>query len=370
MTAALVLAFVNVPTASGADYIYFTSINDKLLPITEGEIPVNINSIIYVPYTLLHSSDLGISVFYSRESQTVLVTSRSKDLRFNLDTATTTDGDGTEHLAAAIMYNNIPYLPASFISKYFELYFAVIYNTGVRNIVRISTSSAKYNDEELVNVAYLRMRTYLNDYLLTHPTSASPTPTPLATPRPAPPDNVVLSLEILGASNGNALLDALDNVSVTFVLTSEEIVENADFLRRAVFNGHKIALAGVPEPETPEPPLPTVPATPNAPIAPAIPNLEAIVSGENEAPESVDTSALAVPLVPTAAQLLREVAATVPAFYDGDGVDPIALETAIIRYSEASDNLRVTFRLNSANIVIEKLNELLQLAATYPATPP
>ncbi|MDR0818831.1 MAG: hypothetical protein LBN43_04585 [Oscillospiraceae bacterium] len=250
----ILAAAMIIGTSSAASDIYFTSVGDKLLPLTQGEIPVNQSGVMYVPYTVFNSSTLGTSVYYSKSSQIVQIMNGTKELRFDLGALKTYDNNGRYfNSSLAIIKNGKPFVPVSFVSGYFGLRYSFITNTGIESIVRVSTADSIFaSDGEFVAAAYTRMNTYLSDYLASLPSAQSPaTPIPQTpSPSPSPTPNysdIYVYLVFFGAERGADILDALGDLPTTFYLTADEIRVNDDFVRRLIGAGK---LIGVIEPET------------------------------------------------------------------------------------------------------------------------
>ena len=57
----LITAFLAVIIAlpASASTIYFTSINNVLMPLSDSTMPINYNSLIYIPYSVFNSMELG-----------------------------------------------------------------------------------------------------------------------------------------------------------------------------------------------------------------------------------------------------------------------------------------------------------------------
>ncbi|MDR3148873.1 MAG: hypothetical protein LBT88_02485 [Oscillospiraceae bacterium] len=224
---------------TAADEVYFTSINDKLLPLSEGDMPANLGGAVYVPYEVFHSTDIGISVFYSSSTKIIRISDGITDLHFDLKGNTSYDNNEVEYPYSAMTRNGKPYLPVSFVCRFFDLKFIII-NTDIAPIVRITSGSERYDNTRFAEQANTRMQIMYDAYTQKHP-SGNPIETP------PPNDNTAVSLTFIGANNIDSILDAVTDSSslipVTFILTAAEINDNADAVRRAIGNGAVIAIA-------------------------------------------------------------------------------------------------------------------------------
>ncbi|MDR2530770.1 MAG: copper amine oxidase N-terminal domain-containing protein [Oscillospiraceae bacterium] len=245
--AAIAAALLVVSPSGAVTEVYFTSVGDRLLPLTAADMPVNLNGVMYVPYTVFNASALGTSVFFSQSSQIVQILNSSKELKFNLQTMQTEDANGRIYTnSPPIIRNGKAYVPASFVSGFFGLKYSFISNTGVESIVRIYTADSLYpTDGEFVAAAYTRMKLYLNDYLTYTPPSSSPYTPPSNSPTPSPTPNysdIQVSLVFIGAERGYDILTTLGALPSAFYLTADEIRLNDDFVRRLIGVGKQIGL--------------------------------------------------------------------------------------------------------------------------------
>ncbi|MDR2360144.1 MAG: hypothetical protein LBD85_02535 [Oscillospiraceae bacterium] len=243
----LALALLGVFLLSGgkaADEVYFTSINDKLLPLAESDMPINLGGAIYIPYDVFHSTDLGITAFYSSGTKVIRMSTGITDLYFDLKDNISYDNDGVEYPYSTMTFNSKPYLPARFVCRFFELEFAII-NTDIAPIVRITSGLERYDSARFVKQAETRMRVMYEIYAQQHPIgSTAPAETSSAA------ENTVESLTFIGAVDIEMIIDAVTDggslIPTSFILTADEISENGDAVRRALGSGISIAIAADP----------------------------------------------------------------------------------------------------------------------------
>ena len=276
LLAALALGLM-IPSVFAEDTVFFTAVNNSLLELTAETMPVNHNSLIYVPCSVFNTRALDTWAYYSRSGQTVLISDGEKELYFDMSAGNSRDREENSYRYAAIYLNDTAYVPAFFVADYFGLRYSYIRREN-RHIVRITKGSV-LSDEEFFNAAASLMETRLNQYLGSQetaaplpstapspaPTQPLPTSTPAPTPEPSPaptPDtagpspspevtptpnvdrsDVRVRLCFLGLGSGTAeLLDELGDTPACFFATAEEIYGNADLTRRILGSGSAVGL--------------------------------------------------------------------------------------------------------------------------------
>jgi hypothetical protein len=262
LTAVLAVGFLGM-LSSAEDDIFFTAVNNTLLDLSPETMPVNYNSMIYVPSSVFNSRALDTYSYYSRGTQMVLISDGVHTLYFDMSAGGSYDGEDNAYRYAAIYYNDTAYVPAFFVTDYFGLGYSYIRREG-RHIVRLTKGSV-LTDEAFFNAASSLMDTRLNQYLSAQETPAppttvpSPTPTPAKTPPPTatpgptptqPPvgrdrSDVTVRLCFLGLNEDSAsILDALEEAGVPacFFASAGEVYTRADLVRRILGSGYGLGL--------------------------------------------------------------------------------------------------------------------------------
>jgi len=218
--------------------VFFTSIEDRLLPLVADEMPVRLNGTVFVHYESLRSSDLGLTVFYSRSSDIVQVTDGKKELRFHIKKYATYDGSGAKYQYVAVIRGEIPFLPVAFVCDFFGLNYRVVKNPNLADIVRITTGNEHYDDTDFVRLAYTRMSEAYAEYTATLPTQTpTPTITPSPTPKPLTDISIMLYIYVLGDKPPE-----IPSFPVTFMFSADSIRANADFVRKAIGTGNSVGI--------------------------------------------------------------------------------------------------------------------------------
>lgn len=258
IAAILIIAMIAVAIALpsfAAETIYFTSVNNILMPLSDDTMPINYNGTIYVPYTVFNSTELGTFAVYSQSAQIVTVFGGGVQLYFNLQDGTTYDTFNEQYRAPVISTNGRIYLPASFTCDYFGINYSAIHGNKYGTIIRMTVGDV-YDNATFSSAASALMKSRLDDYnkAKATPTPAySPTPTPVPTPArtPSSPDendrsdiNVYISFTGIDPDATPRILTALQarSDSAAFFVSAEDIAVYPDIIRRISGSGHMLGI--------------------------------------------------------------------------------------------------------------------------------
>ena len=165
----LALLVPSVPAA--AANIYFTSLNDQVLPLTADTMPVVSGGVMYVPASVFDRDstgiDLGIYYSYSRSSNTVTLFNLRQILVFDLSAGTCQDSmTGEYYSARGITRNGRPYLPAKMVCQFFGLTYTENALSFVDQgyLVRIKSDANALDDETFIDAAVNWINQRLRDY--------------------------------------------------------------------------------------------------------------------------------------------------------------------------------------------------------------
>lgn len=172
VTAALFLgAFQPIP-ASAAD-LYFTAVNNSVVPLTSDTAPLWSNGALYVPYSVFDANlngigvSLGLYTNYNRSSNTVTLFNLRQVLVFDLNNGTCWDDmTKTDYSARAILRNGRPYLPLNMVSSFFDLSYSHNQLPYISQgyLVRIKNSDAVNDDAGFIEAAQGVINNRLRDY--------------------------------------------------------------------------------------------------------------------------------------------------------------------------------------------------------------
>ncbi len=254
--AAIVCMATALPVS--ASTLYFTSINNILMPLSDDTMPINVDGIMYVPYNVFNSSELGTYSVYSKSSQVVLVFRSDLQLNFDLKDGSTYDNTSETYSISAVYSNGVVYIPAAFTCEFFGIQYSVIRGNDYGPIIRMKRGDV-LDDETFAKAASALMKSRVNQYnketseAAAPPPTPTPTPTPVpVTPSPAPNEEsqlhtdvgVYISIYGLDPASTPLILRTLENNSVpaAFFLTQKDITENADLVRRVLGSGFSVGL--------------------------------------------------------------------------------------------------------------------------------
>lgn len=246
-----------LPIPVSATDIYFTSINDNLLPLTSETMPVWSGNLLYVPYTVFNSNYSGVSLGlycnYSQNGNTVSLFNLRQMVVFYLnDNSARNEITGETFSVRAIVRNGRPYLPLNFVCDFFGLSHS--YSTMSQGyLVRIKNDAVVLSDAKFIDAAGDLINRRLKEYAQSLNPTVDDTPTTPATPTtPSTPDDDSTSADVrtylaFRCQNGDsitALLDTLDDrgVYALFLLPPQILEEESDLVRRILGTGHSIGL--------------------------------------------------------------------------------------------------------------------------------
>lgn len=246
-----------LPVPISATTLYFTSVNDNLLPLTADNMPVWSSGLLYVPYSVFDSNssgtDLNLACTYSRSGQTVTaydIYNPKQMLTFNLnDNTCRNEFSGQYYKANAIMRNGRPYLPLGTVCSFFGLTYSYTSITG-GYLVRIKSTSVVLSDEEFIDAASQMFSRRLREYNQSITPSATPS-TPSTPSSPSVDDKTsttdkrtYLAFRFREGIGLDGILDVLDtNHSLAlFLLTPQVIESEAALVHRILGSGHSIGI--------------------------------------------------------------------------------------------------------------------------------
>ncbi|MEA4933397.1 MAG: hypothetical protein VB071_07450 [Lawsonibacter sp.] len=255
---ALILCVVLLlPVPVSATDIYFTSINDNLLPLTSETMPVWSGGLLYVPYTVFDSNysgvSLGIYSNYSKNSNSVSVFNLRQMLVFDLNNnSTRNEMTGETYSVRAILRNGRPFLPLNLVCDFFGLSHSYT-TTSQGYLVRIKNDAVVLSDAKFIDAAGDLINRRLKEYTqsLNPATPTAPT-TPTTPSTPSTPDDdstsadvrTYLAFRCQGEDGIADLLDTLDNSGAyaLFLFSPQMLEEESDLVRRILGTGHSIGL--------------------------------------------------------------------------------------------------------------------------------
>ncbi len=234
------LAALLLPSAQADGPVYFTAIDEQVLPLSDETMPYFFNSRIYLPYTAFTDNGIGIQALRS-DTRLLLYRSVTKSLTFNTEDNTVFDQDGKQYFISARIVNGTIYVPAETVTSFFGLGLSYI-DASPAPVVRLTTASATFNDRTFVSIRRDQMQLYYDTYMGV----VGPSPSP-SSPSEKPTYEAVriqVGFFDLDAGRIEALLEILDASRYKFCFFADvaEITENPDLIRRIAGSGHSLGI--------------------------------------------------------------------------------------------------------------------------------
>jgi len=255
---ALCLAAALIPAVSQAAVIpYFMAVNDTLLPFNDSTMPFVSGGEFFVSDRVFEGDSLDVWAIGSGDLEFVRLYGAGKYVDFYTARAITMDHDGnTLHWPSARRVGARFYVPLRHVAEHFGLSYEIlevprdIIPNEQMWVVRI-ISSAVFNGQTFVGLNRNAIRTAYNDYF---PSQSPQPPRPTVSPPPViePPPNhsdvtIYLSFFDISAGWAGGILDLLDIQETSgylscFFLSSADIADNPDLIRRISGSGHSIGI--------------------------------------------------------------------------------------------------------------------------------
>lgn len=242
---AFVLLCSLVPeTGRAAPTVYFTSVNDQLLPdLSDATMPFWSNGRLYVPYTAVSGTDLGVFYSRSRDKKTAVVYRQGNALTFDLSAGTVADQNGTAYGSPALVRSDVVFLPVELLAEFFSLdysYTRVTYGY----LVRLKSDTVVLSDAKFIDAAAAGMEQRYNDYIKARGGDYESNDTPYSGTDDSF-ERAYLAVTVTDAPSCAALLDTLKSADgkATFLFPEKQLTGSDDLLRRLLTSGSAVALS-------------------------------------------------------------------------------------------------------------------------------
>ena len=253
LLAALVAILVPWSTAAGPyEDIYLVGVNDSVILrfISADQMPVQRAGVLYVPYTVLDNTELGLSYAMNRTGGTFTIFNRKQTLIFPLNGSNSTDKAGAEYSGRVITRNGVVFIPIRFVASYFGLtysYYSITLSDGTVPIARIRTSQSVLGDTQFGNTAAQLVAGPLSQYVASQVQTVTPTPSSNPSPSPSAqpnPSNISFAVACTDGSGFSQLLTTFENarLSALFLFSPDDLLTRDDDVRAAAARGHQIGL--------------------------------------------------------------------------------------------------------------------------------
>ena len=233
------------PLSGAAPTVYFTSVNDTILNLSDETMPFWQGGTLYVPHTAIDDGrmpkELGIYCSYNREKQLVTLIQSRKVLIADVAAGTIYDRDEKYYEGKAIVRGDIAFLPIESVTRYFDLQYSY---TKVANgyLVRIRDGSAVLSDSKFIDAASAPMAQRYNQYEKAHMSDDRTGGTDGSGSDGAALRTAYPAFLVSDISASETLLAALGSGASTFVFDASALALTDDLLRHIVAAGSALAL--------------------------------------------------------------------------------------------------------------------------------
>ncbi len=248
--ALLLLVSLIPPRAGAASTVYFTAVNDQLLPLNDETMPFWSNGILYVPYTAFENSDFGINYSRSRD-KTVAVLYRQQGVGLLCDfpSAMITDRGGKSIAnGPPLSRGDVVFLPLDSVCRFFGLQYSYT-RISYGYLVRIKNESVVLSDATFIDAASSSMAQRYTRYerskLPQDEAPAAPEPSASAVNEPTEEQvrrTVYLVVESTESAQTEQLLSHLPSGHAAFLFTPAALSGSHALARRLAAEGDAIAL--------------------------------------------------------------------------------------------------------------------------------
>lgn len=244
MALAVILGLMWVP--AGADnWVYFTAVNDTVLPLRDNSMPFWSSGYLYVSASMFSGKELGVYYSNNVAKQTVVLYTSRNVLIFDLAEETLTDGQGNSYGRAAIPRNGQVFVPVRLIAEVFNLSYT---NNPVDNgyLIRLKNGEAVLSDSLFIDAASYQLDYRYSQYEKDRSNPQTPEKKP-EPPEETPTINgqtIYLCFKVSDLEQTAALLDLLEGYDArgAFFFPSELVPDAGALLRRMTAEGQAIGL--------------------------------------------------------------------------------------------------------------------------------
>lgn len=260
LLSALTWQTFHLPQTLATSTIYFTSVNDKVLPLADNTMPVWINGQIYVPYTTFdqHSTGTDHGITASQNASGTFVTLEGKKGILTFDVKNGQCYDEVSKFSypyQAVMRQGVAFLPVVGVCSFFDMTYTY-QKIDDGYLLRIKGENTVLTDTRFIDAAKSLFRSLLQDYLAQK--EAPPVVENLPTheeevveeeeeEEPIPETPLVLAVDMIDY-NVN-LPETLSNrgISAIFFFHLEQIQNQGALIRRLIGLGHSIGIQSLEE---------------------------------------------------------------------------------------------------------------------------
>lgn len=231
--------------------VYFTAVNDKLMPLNAETMPFWSNNTLYVCYTAFDKTDLDVQYIRNYSMGLAVLYTSKNGLYFDLAGRTVYDKNDVYYNGSAIEKNGYVFFPLDLVCRYFGLSWSQN-DTVTVPLIRIKSDTVVLDDRSFISAAATMMASRYAEYEkivnASKQEDEKPPKEPDKDPVVSPPpihaaDGQKLYLILSGRTEEaiRGAMDVMGDRGATFLLTVQQM-ENGDLVRALLGNGHSIAL--------------------------------------------------------------------------------------------------------------------------------
>lgn len=243
LCAALLLFALLPPRMNAAETVYFTAVNEQLLPLNDETMPFWSYNTLYVSHLALDGTDLRIHTNLNREQQSVTLYRKSSAIIFDLDDGGAVDNKGTVYAGSAVLRGSTVFFPVDTICRFFNLEYS--YSRVTHGyLLRIINDSAVLSDAAFIDAATSAFNQRYTQYERSQSASGEGSVAPVQQPQENTNEQrtVYLLLEVTDPRLARQLLSELAPHEAAFLFTPSAAENAGDLLRQLIAEGGAVVL--------------------------------------------------------------------------------------------------------------------------------
>lgn len=252
----LLLAFqLSLPPVRAADRVYFTAVGSYVLPLSDNTMPFWSGGYVYIASSIFTGTareSLDISQVFNRDQGRLVLYGGGRSLTYTLSANCALDNDGAAYYPGAIQRNGTVFVPASTVSRYFDLVYSVI-EVDQGSMVWLRQPSYGVSDKLYADAAQYSIDSVYADYIRAKESAGPEGGSSGGSGRPSgssdPQDAAGLegkriALCLQGGTDAAALADALEayDAGAALFFTPEEMERQGGALRRLTARGQSVGI--------------------------------------------------------------------------------------------------------------------------------
>lgn len=246
--AALMLVSLAPARTDASATVFFTAVNEQLLPLNDETMPFWSGGVLYIPSTAVDSTDLGTHFSLSRDRATAVVYKMRNAITFDLTAGTCETSSGASYSTGAVVRGDVVFLPLDLVCRFLGLEYSYT-RTAYGYLVRMRSETYALSDERFLNAASSLMSQRYAQYMRAHSSDGSdPSAPPGGSAQPAQTQEPTAARTIFpvfdstDAERSAQVLSLFSAGQAAFLFSPQALGESGDLLRRLASGGGVIAL--------------------------------------------------------------------------------------------------------------------------------